>query len=182
MAGRVASGPLAADAALFEGAVWCLVPGQRTPPEAMAEATALVESFGAAARPIDAALHDALVAEVSHLPYLLAVACMAQVGGQEIWPQAAEMAATGFGYATNLVGKDPRMYADIMLTNTESVLRALDGVMEELGRLRAAIAAEDVAQLLATFEQAQQQRRAWLRGKPAVQRALGGVEPASSGD
>jgi prephenate dehydrogenase len=48
MAGKTETGPDAADAKLFQGAVWCLAPLPTTAKDAIDEAVALVESLGAA--------------------------------------------------------------------------------------------------------------------------------------
>ncbi len=74
MAGKTETGPDAADAKLFQGAVWCLAPLPSVQRDAIDDAVRLVESLGASPYFLDPEEHDGLVASVSHLPYLMSVA------------------------------------------------------------------------------------------------------------
>ena len=65
MAGKTETGPDAADAKLFQGAVWCLAPLATAERDAIDEAVALVEMLGASPYFLDPSEHDGLVASVS---------------------------------------------------------------------------------------------------------------------
>src|SRR5207237_8878196 len=101
MAGKTETGPDAADAKLFQGAVWCLVPLATSPREAIDEAVQIVESLGASAYFLDADEHDGLVASVSHLPYLTSVALIGHLGRERSWRETASLAAGGFASGTH---------------------------------------------------------------------------------
>lgn len=163
MAGRTETGPDAADAELFRGAVWCLVPSARASREVVDRVVQLVESIGAVPYFLDAGEHDGLVAAVSHLPHLLSVAFIGHLGSERSWRETASLAAGGFAYQTHLTDSDPRMFADIARTNRENIVRRIDLFMEELGRLRDLIAAEDPS-LQARYERARELHDAWLSG------------------
>ena len=164
MAGKTEAGPDAADAKLFDGAVWCLVPAPTAPRDAIDEAVKLVESFGAAAYFLDADEHDGLVASVSHLPYLLSVGLIGHLGRERSWRETASLAAGGFAYATHLTDSDPQMFTDIMRTNRDNIVRRLDLYLDELIALRAAIADDDPA-LKERFEKARNLHVDWLSGR-----------------
>src|SRR5579859_1325814 len=154
MAGKTETGPDAADARLFQGAVWCLAPLASTEKDAIDEAVGLVEQLGAAPYFVDPSEHDGLVASVSHLPYLMSVALIGHLGRERSWRETASLAAGGFAYTTHLTDSDPQMFADIVRTNRENIARRLDLYIDELISLRDAIAA-DAPDLKEVFSKAQ---------------------------
>ena len=112
----------AADAKLFQGAVWCLVPLPTAPRDAIDEAVRLVESLGASPYFLDPDEHDGLVASVSHLPYLMSGGVDRAPGATSAsWRETASLAAGGFAYATHLTDSDPQMFADIVRTNRDNI-------------------------------------------------------------
>jgi prephenate dehydrogenase len=175
MAGKTETGPDAADARLFSGAVWCLAPLASAPKDAIDEAVALVESLGAAPYFLDPSEHDGLVASVSHLPYLMSVALIGHLGNERSWRETASVAAGGFAYTTHLTDSDPQMFADIMRTNRENIARRMSLYIDELSSLREAILADDPG-LKARFEEARQFHQDWLSGR-AQGRAAEGENP-----
>ena len=177
MAGKTEHGPEAADANLFQGAIWCLVPLPTTSRQAIDQAVAAVELLGATPYFLDAEEHDGLVAAVSHLPYLMSVALISHLGNERSWRETASLAAGGFAYATHLTDSDPRMFADIMRTNRDSIVRRLDSYIDELRELRAAIAA-DSPELKERFERARALHMDWLSGRAQGQT----VPSAEAGD
>jgi prephenate dehydrogenase len=172
MAGKTETGPDAADAKLFQGAVWCLVPLPTAPRDAIDDAVRLVESFGAVPYFIDADEHDGLVASVSHLPYLMSVALIGHLGRERSWRETASLAAGGFAYSTHLSDSDPQMFADIARTNRDNLVRRLDLFMDELAALREAIAA-DAPDLKERFDQARNLHGDWLAGRAQGQASEG---------
>jgi prephenate dehydrogenase len=164
MAGKTESGPDAADAKLFDGAVWCLSPAPTAPREAIDDAVKLVESLGAAAYFLDPAEHDGLVASVSHLPYLTSVALISHLGRERSWRETASLAAGGFAYATHLTDSDPQMFFDIVRTNRDNIVRRLDLYIDELIAMRDAIASDDPG-LKERFDQARALHVDWLTGR-----------------
>jgi len=164
MAGKTETGPDAADAKLFQGALWCLAPLPSTSRDAIDEAVHLVESLGAAPYFLDPDEHDGLVASVSHLPYLMSVALIRHLGRERSWRETASLAAGGFAYSTHLSDSDPQMFADIMRTNRDNIARRLDLYIAELEAMRDAIAADSPA-LKAHFEEARALHQDWLAGR-----------------
>ena len=172
MAGKTETGPDAADAKLFQGAVWCLAPLPTAPRDAIDEAVHLVESFGASPYFLDPSEHDGLVASVSHLPYLMSVALIRHLGNERSWRETASLAAGGFAYSTHLSDSDPQMFFDIARTNRENIGRRLDLYIDELLALRDAIASDN-PEVKAMFEQARTLHQDWLAGRAQGQNAEG---------
>jgi prephenate dehydrogenase len=172
MAGKTETGPDAAEARLFQGAVWCLAPLPSVQRDAIDEAVRLVESLGGSPYFLDPDEHDGLVASVSHLPYLMSVALIAHLGSEKSWRETASLAAGGFAYATHLSDSDPQMFADIMRTNRDNVARRLDLYIDELSDLRDAIAS-DSPDLKDRFSRAQTLHQDWLAGRAQGQASEG---------
>ncbi|HEY8449004.1 MAG TPA: prephenate dehydrogenase [Bacillota bacterium] len=162
MAGRLTQGTDDADAALFDGTVYCLTPTAMTPEPAIARVVAFVQAVGARPHFLAPVEHDGLVAAVSHLPYLLATTLMASVAAQAGWQEMALLAAGSFRTMTRLVDADPTMYADICLTNREAIIRQVDHYIAALEAVRAAINAGDES-LREQFGAVRNTYQAWLR-------------------
>lgn len=160
MTGKEQSGVEAADAALFEGRIYCLTPTPRTRPAAVDKVASFVESLGARARFLEPAEHDGQVAGVSHLPFVASIALMKAVGEGGAWGDASLLAATGFRDMTRLAAGSPEMYRDICLTNSEAITRWLDDYIATLSTLRQRIAAHD-RDLAEDFAKVQQLRLQW---------------------
>lgn len=163
MAGSERHGVVNARADLFNNAVYCLTPDDDTPPEALATLEALVTSIGAHPLCLAADKHDAYVAAVSHLPFLLSTA-LAQITTQDPgWPEMSALAATGYRDLTRLASGDPVMHRDICLTNAGAIqpwLRHMAGFLTTLAdRL------DDAQDLHALFDSAKQGRDDWLHAR-----------------
>jgi len=162
MAGKETSGIEAADADLFQGCVYCLIPGTNASSEAVNLVTGLAKQIGANPLFLDAAEHDSLVAAVSHLPLLLSAALVATTTKSPSWPQMARLAATGFRDLTRLASGNPEMSRDICLTNKEPILHWVDKFITELSEFRRLVS-EGGEELEQVFLKAREQRERWLQ-------------------
>lgn len=157
MAGDHRSGWAAAREGLFTGCrVWLC-----TADDHAADAEALVAAMWAevGARPLamDAVEHDEMVAWSSHLPQLLASALGCALDGAGV---DRSRLGPGGRDTTRLAGSDPALWTDILMDNADALEPALDGLLEELVRLRRHIGGLDDASLRATLEDA----RRWAGG------------------
>ncbi len=161
MCGKEAAGIQAADAGLFRGAPWLIIPTARTDDEALSVVRALAERVGASPRILDADQHDALLAFASHLPYALAIGLVAateqfSLNHPEVW----EVMASGFRDTSRVAASDVTMWLDILLTNAEPVLGAVRDVQFALDQLTALLERRDEAGLRAFLQAAAQARKA----------------------
>ncbi|MCC6749051.1 MAG: prephenate dehydrogenase [Deltaproteobacteria bacterium] len=147
MCGKERAGFGAADSELFAEKTFVLCDSERTTPEAEAKAEALVGALGARPLWMDAATHDAAVATVSHLPYALSAALVAATDGLREEGQA--LIASGFRDTSRVAGSDPRMIADILVTNADLLLPVLARARGALDELVRRIEAEDPEALAA---------------------------------
>jgi len=140
MCGKELSGIAAADPTLYRGKTFILVPLPRTAPEALDVGRELARTIGAVPLVLDdARRHDFLVATLSHLPYLLACALVQTADATTSEdPAAWEIVASGFRDTSRVAASAVDMMTDIILTNREEILGALQEYsshLSELGRL-----------------------------------------------
>jgi len=107
------------------------------PPSAVARIAALHEALGARVAPCTAAEHDAAVALVSHLPYLLASAL--SLAAKEAGPLARALAGPGMNDMTRLAGFAFDIQGEVARRNAH-VPEAARRVERHLTRILAAIA------------------------------------------
>ena len=161
MAGKETSGIEAADADLFIGCTYCLMPQRSATKEAIDKVEGLVRQIEAKPIFIDASEHDMLVAAVSHLPMVISSALVSMATKSSSWDDMSKLAATGYRDLTRLASGSPEMSRDICLTNREFILRWIDEYSEELEKFRHLIS-EGSEELGEAFLQARERREGWL--------------------
>ena len=148
MAGRETTGYASAQADLFVGRPWVIVPGQSARPVDLERVEWLAGTVGAHAVRMDAEVHDSAVAAISHLPLVLAAALVESVVGagggpaRPDWAAAKALTAGGWRDMTRLARGDVEMGAGIAATNAaplaarlRDVRAVLDGWIAELDRV-----------------------------------------------
>lgn len=142
MCGSEQAGFAAARPGLYRGRTFVLCSLPRTEPSALTQAGRLARATGALIVQADPVEHDATVAAISHLPYLVAAALVRAVetGGD---PLAWKLAASGFRDTTRVAAGSVEVMLDTVLTNRGAVLDWLDIFGERLATLRTALATGD---------------------------------------
>ncbi|WP_407895466.1 prephenate dehydrogenase [Lacticaseibacillus sp. N501-2] len=159
MAGSERSGVKAGRASLFAEAHYFLVNGNATKDQMLALRNVL-SAAGAYFEILTALQHDQMVAQISHVPHVVASALAISAGiGLADQPQALQFSAGGFRDTTRIAAGDPTMWTAIMQSNTEAILKALDTNIATLQHARQLIAEHDVDAMHAWFEQAQHVRQ-----------------------
>lgn len=151
MSGKTLSGFQHAEANLFQNAPFALCPLERSSAHARCWAEALVQMLGAHPIWINATTHDAITAQTSHAPYVIAAAL-----AQSTSPQAASLIGPGWRSTTRLASSSPQMMRDILQTNRENVLNALNRFQAQLFAWQTALQTEDEAALNALIQHTQQ--------------------------
>ncbi len=155
MTGSERRGLEAADASLYENAVWVLTPDPDS--RAVDRLAALAASVGARAVVTDPGMHDRIAARISHLPQILAVTLMNVAGDWNAEDDLTlQMAAGGFRDSTRIASSPFEVWSDIIATNRTDILEALDTYIHELEALRPALAH---GSLQSRFERANRLRR-----------------------
>ena len=170
MAGKESSGIDAADADLFKGARYVVIPGRNASQEAVEAVLNLVQLLGARNFFLDAFEHDSYVAAVSHLPIVMSSALVTAAAKSPSWREISKLASTGFRDVTRLASGDPIMNLDICLTNRDGILYWIDEAVKELLEYKRQIAAattesadeEAIDKLADTFASSWEHRERWL--------------------
>jgi prephenate dehydrogenase len=154
MAGREHAGPTAASPGLFRGAPWILCQGAASPDD-LQITTELVTSVGANPILMTAPEHDRVVATISHLPQLLAVAL---VNGLAEDPSASELVSGSFRDLTRVASTESTWWPEVLVANSGAVSSALDSLITYLEGLRRDIANADTRALGQELDRARSRR------------------------
>lgn len=159
MAGSDQDGIAGATADLFSEAMWVLTPGESTSEDAFAKVRALIRSLGAESIALPPAVHDELVAQVSHVPHLTSAALMNLADSTSVEHRPLlRLAAGGFRDMTRISAGRPAIWPDICVANREAIVVGLDRLIEALGTTRDLVAGEDRAGLYALLDTARTAR------------------------
>ena len=159
MAGKETSGFAAADPALFAGCTWVLGLEPETPLDDWLTLAALCTTLGARVVPATAAEHDHAVAQVSHVPHLLAAALARQLAGN---PLAGALAAGSFRDGTRVAATRAELVAAMCGGNATEVEHTLHAVLGDLHHLHDLLETPDpIAALIPPLAAASDLRRAW---------------------
>jgi prephenate dehydrogenase len=171
MAGKETAGAKFADANLFRGKAYCIIPSPQARQQAVAAVTNLAEAVGARPLFIGVEEHDSFVAAASHLPFLLSVALVGCTSKSVNWEDIAQLASSGYHDVTRLASGDPIMHRDICLSNPKPIVAWIDAFIRELHEVREMLdgqngqldgqQGEAIQQM---FEQASEARARWLTG------------------
>ncbi len=167
MAGKEKQGLHYAEAELFDGKPYVVVPAVDAAQGAVNQVVALAQVVGAEPRFLDADEHDSYAAAISHLPLLTSVALFNLAKGSNAWPELAGMSGPGFRDLTRLASGEPEMSHDIFLTNRENVLHWLNRYIGELQKLADQIDdREDTESLFKSLTDTQMSRDKFLEELP----------------
>jgi prephenate dehydrogenase len=137
MAGSEKAGFAAARADLFQGATVVVTPTGETDAAALATVTAFWQACGGNVKTLSPTEHDRLVAQVSHLPHLLASVLVEQTE-----TAALALAGGGFRDSTRIAGGPPDLWSEILAANATEIAPALRSLIARLE-----IVADDLAAL-----------------------------------
>jgi prephenate dehydrogenase len=160
LAGAEAAGVEHARPELFEGATWYLTPTDRTSGMLYERLYRTLSALGARPEAIAPAVHDRVMATVSHLPHVLANVLASQAATALV-EDAQRLPATGpsFRDATRVAGANPALWRDILLSNREAVAAELDSFSATLARVGADLRAGDTDALERWIGEARGDRR-----------------------
>jgi len=161
MAGAEKTGVLAAKADLFECAMCVVTPTQRTNKVALRKVEQFWKTLGCRLLRLSPDTHDLLVSRSSHLPHAVAATLATVILDPKQPKHQAALCANGFRDTTRIASGSPEMWRDIALTNSKHLVRALDGLVSELGRFRGALKRGDSKAIARFFETAKQRRDDW---------------------
>ena len=161
MAGSAQTGPSAARADLFEGAVCVVTPGSETDSSALQIVNQFWKSLGSQVIVTSVDEHDQLVARCSQLPHLLSSVLAKIVLSPRHGELQRQLCATGFKDMSRLASGSPVMWRDIVASNGEAILGVIDEFSEELEQLKGMIKANSKEDIKSWLSESKQLRDEW---------------------
>lgn len=143
MAGSEKSGPEFADPNLFEGCVTVVTPTEAAAEARVSEVEEFWRSLGSRVLRMAPDEHDRAVAEISHLPHLVASALAASTD-----PRDLVLAATGWRDTTRVAAGDVELWRQIFSENRSHVLQSLAKFEKVLSAFRQALEGHDSGELV----------------------------------
>jgi prephenate dehydrogenase len=168
MAGREIPGPEGATPSLFRGATWVIVTDGASPSDLDTVEGVLLQ-LGARPLRMSAAVHDAGVAMISHLPQVLATTLVNEAADRT---KTLELVAGSFRDLTRVAASDPAMWIDLFEINRSNVVAVIEDFRERLGAVARAIDADDTDGIRSFLDRGQEVRRGLAPGAVAVRVGL----------
>lgn len=138
---------------LFNGAN-CIITSDNTTNK---RASKIVENFwkglGSIIYKMSPDMHDRVLADISHLPHILAAALVNASDFEEL-----KYAGKGFLDTSRIASGPANVWTDIFLTNSTNTSRAIDRLIKQLNKLKAAVKAKDIKKIESLLEQARVKR------------------------
>ena len=159
IAGTENAGAAAAFETLFDGRLCILTPTNKTQETVLSRIRTLWERVGMRVEEMDPRAHDQLLAQVSHLPHLIAFSVMnglVDSASQKIDP--LPYAGSAFSDLTRVASSPTEMWRDICLDNKEALLSAITNFEHALAQMKEAIHEGDAETLSSSIESAREER------------------------
>ncbi len=153
MAGSEKSGFSSARANLFENTVSIVTPTDETDPEAERSITTFWQALGAKVISLSPQIHDRYVAQISHLPHLMAASLIQTVSAESL-----SIIGNGFRDTTRIAAGSPELWAGILQANRFEVEKSLEIFIEIAERAKKLLAAGDENGLQEFLSQAHHRR------------------------
>jgi prephenate dehydrogenase len=154
MAGSEKRGVEVARADLFRGALCITTPTTKTDATALRQVESFWQSLGMRITRLSPDDHDRLLADVSHLPHLLAATLIAVQSDP-----AFTLAGKGFFDTTRIAGGDGGLWRDIFLDNADNLRISITKLRQELERFESLLKPEQSEQLRAYLDKAAARRK-----------------------
>ncbi|MFM8770017.1 MAG: prephenate dehydrogenase [Rubrivivax sp.] len=180
IAGNERSGVEAATADLYFDRRVILTPLAETDPRRLRSARALWKAMGGVVTEMSPEEHDRAFAAVSHLPHLLAFACVAAVAQASDGERMLQLAGPGVRDFTRIAGAEPAMWRDILLANRDEVLAQVATFRQKLEEMERAMSAGDARTLQALISAPSALRNAWTMGVGMGSANASAVAPAAA--
>tara|TARA_B100000945_G_scaffold318598_1_gene323822 strand:+ start:1829 stop:2701 length:873 start_codon:yes stop_codon:yes gene_type:complete len=161
IAGSENFGPSAAQNNLFFGKRCIITPEEKTDKESILVVRRFWESMGAKVSEMDPESHDQMFASVSHLPHILAYACIQAISNTDS-NEALGHSGAGLKDFSRIASSSPEMWADIFLENQEKLLPRVVAFKKVLSSLEEKIKNNDKKKLVELLALSKTARDRWM--------------------
>jgi cyclohexadieny/prephenate dehydrogenase len=152
MAGSEKSGMQFARAGLFDGRPCFITPLVKSDPRAVETVVRFWRDLAMEVATISPERHDEIVANISHLPHILACTLCAYLASKD--PNWRNFVGAGFRDSTRVAAANPSLWKSIIEPNREEVVRAISEFEDHLQGIKAAAANEQPFEILNFLERA----------------------------
>ena len=153
-----------ANAEIFKGINYCLMPSPSASEDAVKTLANLLEILKAKPLFMDPKEHDSYTSAMEVLPLVLSSAMMSAVSKGESWREMYKLAGSKFSEYSLLAAEDPIDSEAYCLANAEGIIYWLDQMITELYSYRNMIKNED-DELVTSFVQSWENRKKWEIGQ-----------------
>jgi len=160
MAGSEQAGFAAARADLFVGAAVIITPTKQTHRQAETLAENFWESLGGRVLKFDPQWHDLTVAQVSHIPHLVAAEIISNVTDD-----CLSAAGSGLRDTTRVASGSPELWTEIIWANREAISEAMLPLLLEMTKVQQALKNGDKSLLRESLQYAHDQRAKLLKSQ-----------------
>ncbi|MCM8778957.1 MAG: prephenate dehydrogenase/arogenate dehydrogenase family protein [Candidatus Omnitrophica bacterium] len=153
LAGSEKRGVKEAREEIFENAFCILTPTSRTDKTSLRKIIQLWEAVGAKIEIMGPQEHDRIVAQISHLPHVLAINLILSLERRLI-----RWGAGGLRDVTRIASSDPFIWQDIFLTNQREIVKAIKKFRATLQNFSSLLSRKDKEKIFALLEKAREKR------------------------
>jgi len=161
MAGSEKAGFSVARADLFDRATVIVAPTKQTQPEAEGRIIQFWETLGSRILILDPGWHDVAVAQVSHIPHIVAAEIVNNVSDKSM-----DAAGPGLRDTTRVASGSPDLWTEIIWANRESIRAALVPLILELQGIQDSLKGDDKSRLRDSLQSAHDLRAKMLESNP----------------
>jgi prephenate dehydrogenase len=141
MAGSEKTGWENASEAIFEDAACIVTPGDDADESAVERVVRFWEALGSRVFRLEPEEHDRIIAQVSHLPHVVASVLTGVALGAS--SSAGLLAGNGLRDTTRVASGPPEMWTEILFENREAVATSLQSLQDGLGEVLALLERKD---------------------------------------
>jgi len=145
---------------LFDRALCILTTTKTTNRRALRALKEFWSALGCYVKVMSPAEHDRILANVSHLPHIIAAALVNASSAQEL-----KLAGKGFMDSSRIASGPPNIWADVLLTNAKNTVKGIDRLISQLAKLKKAIRCGDRKRIEKLLEAAKAKRSALVEYK-----------------
>lgn len=142
---------------LFSNALCIITPTETTDRKAVEKVISLWKTIGMRVELMDPMRHDEIYGLISHLPHLIAYVLVNTVG--DIDSQYLSYAGQGFKDTTRIALSSPELWRDIVIHNTENLIRFTSIFRENIEKIEKLLIEKDQEKIKNEFLRAQELRK-----------------------
>ncbi len=157
MTGKESGGFENSDQLLFENSVYIISDSQKDK-DRIKELTDIIHLLGARIRFLDPFIHDKIIAQVSHLPQLLAVTLVNSVSKNDNGINYLDFAAGGFRDMTRIASANFDIWEPVIKMNKDEIVAALQLINNNLNNLEVLLKEQSIDTLKELFDKARAKR------------------------